>query len=435
MIPKFEAPKKSELQKVAPKFSRHGAGGMPIPGLAKLGWESWEGAEGASWEGPSTCQHAVDLWSFCLSVDAKFKQKSGAWRPHWRQKLEPGLTGGKKQSRNPRLSDGHGQIILNGWSTDYSITKTNSSITKTYDSVTTYYSKTKTSDSETKGHYSSTKYYSITKKKYLLTKQYYSETNHYSASKTEDSKTNRLFNQTIDKDMSWPTHISRGFLFLPVFISQSYSEGCCFTAGCEGCVSLDHGGGVSWIWRLCTHSPRNWYLWDIMHAKTVSAPTKGVGSLRYHGYEDCVSPDQRGGIFKISWMWSLCTNWPRGWYLWDIVHAKTVSAPTKGVGSLRYHGYEDCVSPDQRGGIFKISWMWSLCTNWPRGWDLWDVMDLKTLRALTQGVRSLRYHGCKDCVSPDPGLGSSWMWRLCMHWPRGWDGMNCNIVVVVVELR
>ena len=32
-------------------------------------------------------------------------------------------------------------------------------------------------------------------------------------------------------------------------------------------------------------------------------------------------------------------------------------------------------------------------------------MDVKTLYALTKGVGSLRNHGCEDCVSTDPGGG------------------------------
>ena len=228
---------------------------------------------------------------------------------------------------------------------------------------------------------------------------------------------------------TWPTRISRGFFFLPrsylippllcalifanlsswtftiLFRNQpssetyirelmrlySWSNAVIFLKLCSEVIFLKYCSCIHHpivfrrvlFHRLCKHRP---WGWGIMDFKTLHALTQGVGSLRYHGCEDCASPDQGGGIFEISWMSTLCKHRPK-------------------VGSLRYHGCENCVSPDQRSGNFKISWMWSLCTHWPRGWDLWDVMDVKTLHALTQGVRSLRYHGCEDCVSPNQGGG------------------------------
>ena len=243
--------------------------------------------------------------------------------------------------------------------------------------------------------------------------------------------------------------------------------------GCEDCVSTvstDPGGGIFgilWIWRLCTHWPSGWDLWDVMDVKTLYALTKGVGSLRCHGCEDCVSPgpwggiimvlktlraltqgvrslryhgcedfvctDQGGGIFEMSWMWRLCMHWPRGLGSLrnhgceDCVSTDPLGyygLEDKGVGSLRCHGCEDFVCSDQGGGIFEKSWMWRLCKHRLRGWDLWDIMDLKTLHALTQGVRSLRYHGCENYVSPDQGgaiFKISWMWRLRQPRPTGCD--------------
>ena len=121
---------------------------------------------------------------------------------------------------------------------------------------------------------------------------------------------------------------------------------------------------------------------------------------------DCVSKSNPlVGRFLLLWMFWLCTHWlQRGWDLLDIMDITTCSHWPEGVRSFRHHGCYDFGHIDQRVGSFRHHGCYDFVHADQTGWDLLDIMDVVTLYAMTRGGGIFL---------------TSWMLRLCTHWPEG----------------